>query len=64
MYAAPPVDTKLFAPPPGAQADAASRAPVQQRCETPASARPVVPVYRRREHTPTPDSWATICAPS
>ena len=27
------------------------------------AARPV-PLYRRRAHTPTPDSWATISAPS
>lgn len=64
MYAAPPVATKLFAPHAVAQADAASRAPVQQQCQAPARAKPVVPVYRRREHTQTPDSWATICAPS
>ena len=49
----------------GAQADAAVRALVQQACGHPASSTAKkVPVYRPRAHTQTPDSWATISAPS
>jgi hypothetical protein len=62
MYSNPVVDTKPAAQLPGAQADAAARAPVQQQCGgQPKAPRPV---YRPRAHTQTPDSWATISSPS
>jgi len=60
MYSNPVVDTKPAAQLPGAQADAAARAPVQQQCARQSKA----PVYRPRAHTQTPDSWATISSPS
>ncbi|HEX4328632.1 MAG TPA: hypothetical protein VH105_17580 [Burkholderiales bacterium] len=62
MYSNPVVDTKPAAQSPGAQADAAARAPVQQQCG--AQSKAPVPVYRPRAHTQTPDSWATISSPS
>ncbi|MDB5581271.1 MAG: hypothetical protein JWR80_6447 [Bradyrhizobium sp.] len=63
MYSNPVVDTKPAALTPGAQADAVARAAVQQQCGV-ASPKAPTPVYRPRAHTQTPDSWATISAPS
>jgi hypothetical protein len=63
MFTYPTVEARPAPTPSGTPADACVRAPAQQQRGTQAAKTPV-PVYRPRTHTQTPDSWATISAPS